>query len=179
MVLNYSHPTEQEKTRTSYSQPQVSNSLRGSWAWLSSSLCPFKKAMERRPLKSYFIFSDLNNFLTTTTKEKTFQKNYRLCVTLLRAHWGLKLKGHTVYNGLPSHLRTISKVYKLQNCDGQPLYPWKQMLAWPKCFIMIMINHPWNHCYLLVYNWWKHVGMTVLYSFTNFQLLEPSILTIK
>lgn len=60
----------------------------------------------------------------------------------LKSPLGLKLKGHTVYNGLLSHWRTITKVYKLQNCDGQLLYPWKQMSSWPKCFIMIMINHP-------------------------------------
>ena len=82
---------------------------------------------------------------------KNSQKEYRLHVNQ-RVHWGLKLKGHIVWNGPHSHLGPITETYKLQNWDGWLLYPWKQMLAWPKCFIMIMINHPWNHCYLLVYN---------------------------
>lgn len=105
---------------------------------------------------------------------KNSQKEYRLHVNQ-RVHWGLKLKGHIVWNGPHSHLGTITETYKLQNWDGWLLYPWKQMLAWPKCFIMIMINHPWNHCYLLVYNWWDHVGRAILYSFTNFLLLELAL----
>lgn len=136
------------------------------WPMLSplyfSSLCLFKEVMMGKPLKSHFISSEPHKFST-----KTSQKDYRLRVNQ-RVHGGLKLKGHIVWNGPHSHLGTITKTYKLQNRDGRLLYPWKQMLAWPKCFIMIMINHPWNHCYLLVYNWWSHVGRTILYSFTNF-----------
>lgn len=131
-----------------------------------ASLCLLKEAIMGRHLKSCFISSELHKFST-----KNYQKDYRLHVNQ-RVHWGLKLKGHIVWNGPHSHLGTITKTYKLQNRDGRLLYPWKQMLAWPKCFIMIMINHPWNHCYLLVYNWWIHVGRAISYSFTNFQLPE-------
>lgn len=108
------------------------------------SLCLFKEAIKGRPWNPA-------SFQSSKILNKKFSKGVQAACNQ-RVHWGLKLKGHIVWNGPHSHLGTITETYKLQNWDGWLLYPWKQMLAWLKCFIMIMINHPWNHCYLLVYN---------------------------
>lgn len=109
------------------------------------SLCLFKEAIKWKTFEILLISSELQN------SQQKFSKGVQAACKP-ESPLGSEVKRLIVWNGPHSHLGTITETYKLQNWDGWLLYPWKQMLAWPKRLIMIMINHPWNHCYLLVYN---------------------------